>query len=225
MEFYQGEIYHIYNRGNIHQKVFYERKNYLYFLKKMKRHLKPFCHILAWCLIPNHFHWLVKVKSQDEMNSIAFSDSSITPFKSNNNRSNSSEIGMSLDETPLIELNKSIGVLLRSYTRAMNVTYGSKGSLFQQRTKSKNLNSGVTIRNNYALICFLYITQNPVKHRLAKDTASWEFSSYRDYAGLRNGRLCNKGLAENLLNLPSNAVEFRTFIRQSLPDNYQDHIF
>jgi len=225
MEFYQGEIYHIYNRGNIHQKVFYERKNYLYFLKKMKRHLKPFCHILAWCLIPNHFHWLVKVKSQDEMNSTAFSDSSITPFKSHNNRSNSSEIGVSLDETPLIELNKSIGVLLRSYTRAMNVTYGSKGSLFQQRTKSKNLNSGVTIRNNYALICFLYITQNPVKHMLVKDTASWEFSSYRDYAGLRNGRLCNKGLAEKLLNLPSNPVEFRTFIRQSLPDNYQDHIF
>jgi len=36
----------------------------------------------------------------------------------------------------------------------------------------------------------------------------WEFSSFRDYAGLRNGTLCNKQLAGELLQLPTDAGVF-----------------
>lgn len=202
MEFYPGEVYHIYNRGNIHQKIFYERKNYLFFLRKMEGHLKPYCHILAWCLMPNHFHWLVRIKEAEELGLLTASD-----------------------EGPVLELNKSIGVMLRSYTRAMNVTYKSKGSLFQQKTNSKNVNPSITQRDNYAIVCFLYILQNPVKAGLTKDYGDWEFSSFRDYAGLRNGRLCNKILATELLDLQTDKEKFIKFAQQALPDHYQEYIF
>jgi putative transposase len=202
MEFYPGEIYHIYNRGNIHQKIFFERKNYLFFLRKMERHIKPYCEILSWCLMPNHFHWLVKIKETDEF-----------------------ELNTLSGEGQVIALNNSVGVMLRSYTRAMNVAYKNKGSLFQQKTKSKNVNTGLTLRDNYALVCFLYIMQNPVKAGLVKNFHDWEFSSFLDFSGLRKGRLCNMAFTTELLDLPTDKKEFAKFACQTLPDDYQDFIF
>ncbi|MFA5330111.1 MAG: hypothetical protein WC384_20120 [Prolixibacteraceae bacterium] len=62
MIFESGNLYHIYNQGNNRQRIFYLRDNYLFFLNKLKRHVLPYSDILAWCLMPNHFHLLVYVK-------------------------------------------------------------------------------------------------------------------------------------------------------------------
>jgi hypothetical protein len=51
-------------------------------------------------------------------------------------------------------------------------------------------------RNDYYQNCFYYIHQNPLKAGLVNGLKEWVFSSYLDYAGLRNGSLCNKILAE-----------------------------
>jgi len=58
MHFEEGHIYHIYNRSN--RKVFPGRENYLFFLNKVHKHIEPCCEILAWCLMPNHFHFLLQ---------------------------------------------------------------------------------------------------------------------------------------------------------------------
>ncbi|HOV11622.1 MAG TPA: hypothetical protein PLT47_06660 [Bacteroidales bacterium] len=62
MIFEHGHIYHIYNQGNNRQQVFFIRENYLFFLKKIETFISPFTDILAWCLMPNHFHLMVYVK-------------------------------------------------------------------------------------------------------------------------------------------------------------------
>lgn len=59
MQFEASNLYHIYNRGNNKQPIFFNRDNYLYFLTKVKKHIASNCDILAWCLMPNHFHFLV----------------------------------------------------------------------------------------------------------------------------------------------------------------------
>ena len=56
MQFQDGHIYHVFNQGNNHQKVFFNRENYLFFLQKIRTHILPHADILAWCLMPNHFH-------------------------------------------------------------------------------------------------------------------------------------------------------------------------
>ncbi len=56
-------FYHIYNRGNNKQDIFSRRENYLYFLKKIRKHLLPHLDIVAYCLMPNHFHILAYTKS------------------------------------------------------------------------------------------------------------------------------------------------------------------
>ena len=57
-----NHIYHIYNQGNNKQKIFFREDNYLFFLQKMKTHLLPYADIMAWCLMPNHFHWMIYVR-------------------------------------------------------------------------------------------------------------------------------------------------------------------
>ena len=61
MIFEKGNLYYIYNQGNNKQKIFYNRDNYFFFLRKLKDYILPFADILAWCLMPNHFHLMVLV--------------------------------------------------------------------------------------------------------------------------------------------------------------------
>ena len=68
MNFEKGYLYHVYNQGNNKEKIFYNRDNYFFFLKKIDHHIKPYVDILAWCLMPNHFHLMMLVKEIELVN-------------------------------------------------------------------------------------------------------------------------------------------------------------
>lgn len=190
MEIEKGNIYHIYNQGNNRQRLFFKRDNYIFFLKKLRKHILPFADILAWCLMPNHFHLMVLVNQE-------------ISGSATQSRAPTSQT-----------LNHSIGVMLASYTRAINKQQKTSGSLFRQKTKAECVNcfngptpnflNDVDINisfpeNEYPQVCFNYIHNNPVKAKLVKDATEWEFSSAMDYASLRDGTLVNKIVAEEYL--------------------------
>jgi REP element-mobilizing transposase RayT len=54
-----GNYYHIYNRGNNGEPLFFEEENYIYFLKLYDKYISPIAETYAWCLMKNHFHFLV----------------------------------------------------------------------------------------------------------------------------------------------------------------------
>jgi REP element-mobilizing transposase RayT len=60
-------IYHTHNRGNNGQALFVEGRNYHYFLQLYARHVHPAVETYAYCLLPNHFHLLTRVKPQHEL--------------------------------------------------------------------------------------------------------------------------------------------------------------
>lgn len=162
MKFSEGNLYHIYNRGNNRQPVFFEERNYEFFRTKIRKHIIKYSELICYSLMPNHFHLMVHIKD------------------------NKLENG----------LNNEIGVMLRSYTRAINLQEERTGSLFQQKTKAKNVNS-------HSVICFNYIHQNPLKAGLVDKIEDWEYSSFNEYSGKSRNPICNIELGRNI-------IEFKT---------------
>jgi hypothetical protein len=87
-------------------------------------------------------------------------------------------------------------LLQSNYTKRINCRENRTGSLFQQKTKSKLLET-----ESYALTAFWYLHQNPVKATLAKHMLEWEYSSYKEYCGLRSECLSKVELGKTILNL------------------------
>jgi putative transposase len=54
--------YHIYNRAIGNEKLFLNEDNYLFFLKRFKELVLPELEVYCYCLMPNHFHFLVSIK-------------------------------------------------------------------------------------------------------------------------------------------------------------------
>jgi len=163
------EYYHVYNRGNNKQPIFFTHNNYLFFIRKIRTQLLPVADIIAYCLMPNHFHLVVRAN-----------DKTIRERKSFGGK-------------PMQEFAYRVGVLLSSYTQAINKQNNTTGSLFQQKTKCKYL-TGETNNERFSNVenCVMYIHGNPVAAKLVADASEWPYSSYPDHAGLRNGTLCNK---------------------------------
>jgi REP element-mobilizing transposase RayT len=187
MHFEKDYLYHVYNRGNNRDQIFFNQENYLFFLRKIRAQLLPRCEILAYCLMPNHFHFLIYAD-----------DRTISTVKKANQDRNVFSEGMR--------------IVLSTYTQAINKQEGRVGSLFMQNTESKTLidntilNFG-TVQNrakvskmDYAFTCFQYIHQNPMRAGLVKKMEDWKFSSFIDYCGFRKGTLCNQKLAFELIN-------------------------
>lgn len=59
--FLPDQYYHFYNRGNNRQSVFFERENYLYFLREIKKYVRGHVEAIACCLMPTHYHILVRI--------------------------------------------------------------------------------------------------------------------------------------------------------------------
>ena len=173
----------MYNRGNNKQRIFFLKRNYEFFLQKVKEEWLRYCEILNYCLMPNHFHFLIVAN--------AFA---CEPIEISNKLS------------CLQRFSKGIGKTLSSYTNAINFQNGTTGSLFQKKTKAKCLtdsfpelkhyNTGDYISN-----CFHYIHMNPIAGGLVKNLKDWPYSSWLDYYENRQGSFCNKELAMKLTGL------------------------
>ena len=186
MQFEKGQLYHILNQGNNRQKIFFKQENYLFFSKKIRTYVLPYADVFAWCLMPNHFHLMLLVGEVSV--DVALSDT---------------------DAVRQRTINDSIGIMLRSYTNAINKQQNRSGKLFREKTKAECISctnevtqsfytsEGITrvnfenLENQYPQQCFNYIHQNPVKAGLVTDATDWEFSSAQKYAGLREGTLVN----------------------------------
>src|SRR5688572_16108461 len=57
----EGEFYHLYNRGNNRGRIFFEEENYVFFLKRFSSYLCQYVDVFAYCLMPNHFHFFIRI--------------------------------------------------------------------------------------------------------------------------------------------------------------------
>ena len=105
-------FYHVYNRGNNKQNIFFENENYYYFLRLWKKHITPIAETYAYCLLTNHFHFLVKIKNIEEEST-------------GNSRMNKVE--------------QHFANFFNAYTKSINKKYERTGKLFHHRFRRKSV--------------------------------------------------------------------------------------
>jgi putative transposase len=162
---------------------------------------------MAWCLMPNHFHLMVYVRS--------------TTIKQTNGKFRT--------------FNESIGIMLRSFSRAINKEVVRTGCLFREETKAVCLTEVKQIQNSwynkggikevileypeigYPNICFNYIHLNPVRAGLVQLPEKWEFSSYSEFIGRKPVTMLNLNKIEEfeLKSLFSDGVTMSHPVRKS----------
>ena len=142
--------YHIYNRGVNRENIFIEERNYEYFLKLYEKHVEPIVDTFAYCLLRNHFHLSVRVKSKEELQSPRVSKTLRDPYPS-----------------------KKLSDFFNAYAKAANKAYNRTGSLFQLPFGRVMI---TTDRQFWNVIA--YIHQNPQKHGFVDDFRDWKYSSY-----------------------------------------------
>jgi len=157
--FLPDQYYHFYNRGNNRQAVFFERDNYIYFLKGIKRYLGGKVEIIAYCLMPTHYHILVRVIEQQTSDK------------------QTSEVLKTSEVSRLVSL--AMQKFLISYTKAMNKRFDRVGALFQGQFHGKP----ITNYKHLLTLC-AYIHANPVKDGLTASPEMWDFSNYLEWMGL-----------------------------------------
>ncbi len=112
MRLESGKTYHIFNRGNNRENIFKSEKNYQFFLERFNKYLKDHVDVLAYCLMPNHFHFLVRIKE--------YQDTTVNPYS-------------------LTKVEKAFRDFFISYAKAINKMYDRTGSLFQYKFKRKEV--------------------------------------------------------------------------------------
>ncbi len=142
--------YHIYSRGVNRENIFVEERNYEHFLRLYEKHVDPVVGTFAYCLLRNHFHLLVKTKTETE----------IETFRVSKTRKVS---------TP----SQQFSNFLNAYAKAINTTYDRTGSLFQHP-----FGRVVIKHNSHLLRAVTYIHQNPQQHGFVDDFRDWPYSSY-----------------------------------------------
>ncbi len=173
--FYPGGYYHIFNRGNNREPIFFELDNYRYFLRQLEKYFVPDrAELIAYCLMPNHYHLIVCLHIEDL--------------------------------APIMQ------PFTLSYSKAIGKRFGRVGSLFQGPFKSIHIE-----KNEYFLHLSRYVHLNPVVAGLVKQPEEWEFSSYRDYLGLRQSALVHPEIVLSQFG----SSDYRKFVADYQPGDFE----
>jgi putative transposase len=164
-EFYENGIFHVYNRTNNKEVLFRSDENKRYFLQQYKKYLNPFLGTFCWNLLPNHFHFMIRIKAQKEiishLKSLQTETHSPTEKKFLNGEAHINE---------LIEAEWTR--FFTSYSMAYNKQYSRSGNLFHRPFKRLEIK-----QDQYFTQLVIYIHANAVKHKIVADIYAHKWSS------------------------------------------------
>jgi len=168
--FYQGEIYHVFNKSIANYRIYKDTYNAQRFLDTLnyynsRNDIKSFSQFLldnpnyqrtdilenvtsrikflVYCIMPDHYHLLVKIYQENFFS-------------------------------------KYISDVENSFTRYFNLKFHRKGPLWQSSFKAVRINN-----NEQLLHVSRYIHLNPTSSNLVEKPEDWEFSSYKQYINNR----------------------------------------
>lgn len=109
----RGYYYHIYNNCNNSERMFFEERNYAYFLSKFKKHMNEFVKVYSYSLLPDHFHFLLYIK----------------------------ELDIKTDQGNRRTVSQAFSNFFNSYTKSVNIQEERSGNLFNRPFKRILINN------------------------------------------------------------------------------------
>ena len=156
-----NKVFHVLNRGINGMEIFRRREDYIIFIERYQKYIQPIAHTYVYCLMPNHFHILLKIKPLH-----------LLPQKIKGDINNGKFTR---------RLSQPFSNLFNSYATSFNRFYDRKDKVFSQPF------SKIIVENeNYFKYLIYYIHRNPVHHKFCYDLNDWQYSSYWDY--LKNNK-------------------------------------
>jgi putative transposase len=164
-----GGHYHIFNHAVGKDNIFREDDNYLFFLRKLPSRITPFADVLAYCLMPNHFHFVFRIKDHEVLMELwrdklkkleserALKKLSLLPWNA------------LLDQV----ITTQFANLFNSYVQSYNKKYSRQGTLLKESFQRKRIDT-----SEYLLKLICYVHNNPVEHGFSGEPGDWKFSSY-----------------------------------------------
>jgi len=163
VQLHPDKYFHIFNRGINGALVFFDKKNYDYFLQQYAKYVFPFVETYAYCLLGNHFHLLISVRSVEELDAV-IPDGNEKPHH--------------------WHVSNGFSSFLQSYTRAMNEMYNRTGAIFETPFKRIEVKE-----ESYFSALIAYIHKNPETHGLIDDFRDYPYSSYHAHISNKTTKL------------------------------------
>ncbi|MFA6946046.1 MAG: hypothetical protein WC220_09100 [Pedobacter sp.] len=158
--------YHIFNRGINGENIFKEKRNYSFFLNKYSKYIGPIAFTYSFCLLKNHFHFLIRTRSEEIIKKCKLP-------------------GKNYEPEQIISL--QFGHLFNSYAQAINKRNSRTGGLFETPFRRIEIKE-----ERYLIQLIPYMHFNPVKHGFTSDYTNYPYSSYRSLLKGENKLLDSK---------------------------------
>jgi REP element-mobilizing transposase RayT len=182
--------YHIFNHANGFENVFCEEENYRFFLEKYRLYISPVAETFAYCLMPNHFHLVVRIRKREVIEELIRNKVEV-PTSSNSTSSKVLNFGRGkiigkgktieidrIDDVDIEKfLSKQFANFFSCYTQSFNKMYKRMGSLF-----IKNFKREIITNREHFVNAVVYTHRNPIHHGFCSSFAGWGYSSYLEIA-------------------------------------------
>jgi len=154
------QFYHVFNRAVGSDKLFLQNENYYFFLQKLKFYILPVADLFSYNLLPNHFHFFLRIKTEEELR------------RSYKLKHFNKTAQLKIEQMPGFVLQQWSN-FLNSYAKSFNNTFGRKGKLFMESVRRSEIKN-----ENYFRKIIYYIHANAVHHGICTKTEDWPHSSY-----------------------------------------------
>lgn len=176
----KNTYYHIYNRGNTKERLFFCEKDFERFGKTIARYLQEFpcIRIHVWSFLPNHFHFLL---SEVEPGL----EPKPSPDLEKMSNKTSPDSGSAISDF-MRKIQQAYAMYFNSRYKEL-VKKGKKGPVFEGNFKAKEITD-----EEYLAQVSYYIRHNAVKHGIVEDIREWTWAGATvsedfpgiDYVGL-----------------------------------------
>ena len=165
--FQHESLYHVICKSLPKLQLFKREENKKFFLARYQYFLSSYVSTYAYCLLENHVHFLISIKSFQEILSFLREQKTVSIVQK---KFMDSKEDIWINEL----LQRQFNSFFVSYTRSFNNLYQQKGHLFDSPFKR------IAINDDFHLTqAIVYIHANPLKHHLVTDFTNYRWSSYQ----------------------------------------------